>query len=267
MTNLLEKICNACGTYYKTSEVKDNRCLICEDDRQYVPQTGQAWTTPEALQLSRSVQVKKVSPDLYELTIMPAFAIGQRAFLILTESGNILWDCIPLLDEGIRAFIQSKGGLRAIAISHPHYYSNMQTWASTFNCPVYIHEKDKMWLPGGKDINLWSGEEIELWSGIKIINTGGHFPGSCILYVPFLSRLGTLFAGDSLFISKSQRHISIMYSYPNVIPLPRNEIQRIWQLLQKYKFDKMYGAFSFQNLTHKVQNILKRSMEINIGRN
>lgn len=54
-----------------------------------------------------------------------------------------------------------------------------------------------------------------------------------------------------------------MYSYPNHIPLPVSEIERIRQLLGKYQFDTLYRAFSFQNLASDVQNILERSMEIN----
>ncbi len=259
-----KKICNACGTEYRETEVVDNHCKICDDDRQYVPENGQTWTTHEALKNSRSVQVKPISKKVYELAIIPPFAIGQRAFLIISESGNILWDCIPLLDESTIAFINSKGGLKAIAISHPHYYSNMETWAATFNCPVYIHEKDKEWTPQINAIKLWKGEEKDLWDGIKIINTGGHFPGACILHVPFLSEKGTVFCGDSLQVSRSKRFISIMYSYPNQIPVPFSEIERIKLLLEKYRFDNLYGAFSFQNLTSDVQHILERSMEINM---
>lgn len=258
----LKKICHACGTQYTQSEIEDNHCKICDDDRQYIPESGQTWTTHQELLKSRSVQIKCIKNNLYELTILPSFAIGQRAFLILSEGGNILWDCIPLLDESTNAFINSKGGLKAIAISHPHYYSNMQTWASTFNCPVCIHENDKAWAPKADEINLWDGEQKNLWDGIEIIKTGGHFPGACILSVPFLSEKGTIFCGDSLQISRSKRFISIMYSYPNQIPVPVSEIERIRHLLEKFQFDTLYGAFSFQNLTTDVKDILEKSMDI-----
>ena len=264
MDTNLKKICNACGTQYNPTEIRDNHCIICDDDREYVPESGQAWTTHDELLKDRSVQIKRINDNLYELTILPSFAISQRAFLILSESGNILWDCIPLLDESTVAFINSKGGLKAIALSHPHFYSNMLTWASTFNCPVYIHEKDREWAPKSDAINLWSGGEKNLWDGIKIIHTGGHFLGACILSVPFLSEKGTVFCGDSLQVSRSKRFISIMYSYPNQIPLPFSEIERIRLLLEKYQFDTLYGAFSFQNLTSDVKNILEKSMDINM---
>jgi len=70
----------------------------------------------------------------------------------------VLWDCIPLLDELVIEFIKSKGGLKAIAFSHPHFYSNMHEWAETFDCPVYIHQNDEQHI-------MVKGERIRLWPG------------------------------------------------------------------------------------------------------
>ena len=254
-------ICSACGTQYNNKEIKDGHCKICDDDRQYVPETGQAWISPDELQKDHAVQVRQVCDNLYSLTILPSFAIGQRAFLILSENGNILWDCIPLLDEETEAFITSKGGLRAIVVSHPHYYSNVGEWAETFHCPVFIHKKDEEWAPEFQDLILWKGEEKALWDGIKIINIGGHFPGSCIMHVPSLSPQGMVFCGDSLYISRNSKHVSVMYSYPNHIPVAWSEIERIVQMLANIQFDKMYGAFPYQQLTDNVTCLLHLSME------
>ena len=67
----------------------------------------------------RFVQIIKLKKNLYEIMITPKFGIGQRAFLVVTKRGNVLWDCISLLDQGTVDFIKKLGGLRAIAISHP----------------------------------------------------------------------------------------------------------------------------------------------------
>ena len=56
---------------------------------------------------------------------MPAFGIGQRALLVRTREGNILWDCVSLIDSDTVALIKALGGIYAIAISHPHYYTSM----------------------------------------------------------------------------------------------------------------------------------------------
>jgi hypothetical protein len=256
-----QKICTACGTQFPAGEFPE-LCTICLDDRQYIPEEGQTWTTHDDLIKKNSVRINKINDKLYELEISPRFAIGQRAFLILSDNGNILWDCISLLDEPTIDFIKSKGGLKAIAISHPHYYSNMNNWAETFNCPIYIHRSDEQWIMDkGKHISLWGGVEKSLWEGIRIINIGGHFPGSGILHVPFLSQDGTVFCGDTLYLSPSKKHLAVMYSYPNRIPLPLYEVERIKKQFENIAFDTLYGFYSYQNLTKNVKEILKMSMD------
>lgn len=256
------KICSACGTQFPPGSQNMNSCPICEDSRQFVPESGQTWTTEEELINNNSVRVRKVNDKLYELTIIPSFAIGQRAFLILSGNGNILWDCIPLLNETTIDFIKAKGGIKAIAFSHPHYYSNMNDWAETFNCPVFIHEADEQWVFNKSNrIRFWPGKEKELWDGIKIVNIGGHFPGSSILHIPFLSAQGTILCGDTLYISRSKKHIAVMHSYPNQIPLPLDEVRRIKERLETINFDTMHGAFEFQNLGKNVKSILTNSMQ------
>jgi glyoxylase-like metal-dependent hydrolase (beta-lactamase superfamily II) len=53
----------------------------------------------------------------------PQLAIGQSAYLVRTPEGNVLWDCITYLDDETIEAIKGLGGLKAIAISHPHFYS------------------------------------------------------------------------------------------------------------------------------------------------
>ena len=38
-------ICSTCGTQYPPHDAPPPSCAICTDARQYVPLTGQAWTT------------------------------------------------------------------------------------------------------------------------------------------------------------------------------------------------------------------------------
>jgi glyoxylase-like metal-dependent hydrolase (beta-lactamase superfamily II) len=254
-------ICITCGTYYPTGQTPE-LCITCLDERQYIPATGQGWTTPEQLTRNHSIKVKKLQEKLYELEINPIFAIGQRALLVLSENGNVLWDCIPLLDELIIEFIKSKGGLKAIGFSHPHYYSNMNEWAETFDCPIYIHNNDASCIVNkGRHVKLWQGDEIALWNGIRIINIGGHFAGSSILHVPFLSTEGTIICGDTLFLSPGKKHFSVMYSYPNRMPLPLHEMQRVKKRLDSIPFDAFYGYQNLQNLTENVKEIFTESMK------
>lgn len=58
-----------------------------------------------------------------------------------------------MLDEATIDIVKALGGLKAIAISHPHYYATNAQWSSIFgNVPVYIHEK----YGRPQTPNLWS---------------------------------------------------------------------------------------------------------------
>lgn len=256
-----EIICTACGTQYRESKDDIELCPICIDDRQAVPQTGQTWTSLDELRDNYSVIVKKLHEQLYEIKTAPSFAIGQRALLVITPGGNLLWDCIALLNEPTIEFIKSKGGLKAILFSHPHYYTTMKEWATTFDCPIYIHQSDGKWIFNkGSHVSLWYGTEKELWDGVRLINVGGHFPGSSILHVPFLSTGSTVLCGDTFYISPSKKHMAIMYSYPNRIPLPLHEIERIKNQMLAIPFDTMIGFYDYQNIYGNAKDILEQSL-------
>lgn len=254
-------MCTECGTQYPEDYI-DNLCLICVDERQSIPPSGQSWTTHEKLLENHSVKIKKLNENLYEFIMTPRFSIGQRALFIISESGNILWDCIPLLDVGIIEFIRAKGGLKAIAFSHPHYYSNMKMWAEAFNCKIYIHEKDKEWIVnGGSFIELWNGSNIQLWDELSLHNIGGHFEGSSVIEIPWMSENGTLLIGDTMYLSPSMKHFATMRSYPNRIPLPFSEIKRIEKRLEEINFDTIYGFYSYQNVEKNAREIVKQSFD------
>lgn len=253
-------ICSTCGTYYPLINYPE-LCIICSDERQYIPDGGQKWTMPEDLHHKHSIKLNKIKERLYEIEVNPLFAIGQRALLVLSEKGNVLWDCIPMLDELTIEFIRSKGGLKAICFSHPHYYSNMNDWAETFDCPVYIHKNDSAHIMiRGKHIKLWEGNELELWEGMKIVLIGGHFAGGSILHVPFLSAQGSIICGDTLFLSPSKKHFSILWSYPNRMPLPLTELKRIKERFDGIPFDEYYGYIKTQNLSEHVKEVFESSM-------
>lgn len=252
-------ICTTCGTRY--AEESPGACLICEDDRQYVPASGQKWTSYKELSQTHTIRFGNPLPDVYNLRVSPSFGIAQRAHLILSPGGNILWDCLPFLDEATVAFIKSKGGLKAITISHPHYYGLMVAWAKTFDCPIYLHKADSQWVMDKTDrIVFFEEDRKTLWDGIEIVHTGGHFDGSAILYAPGIRDKGCVFVGDTLQVALSRKFISIMYSYPNHIPLPLKEINRISDIVMQLNFDSMYGAFEWQNVEVGSKELFEHSI-------
>jgi glyoxylase-like metal-dependent hydrolase (beta-lactamase superfamily II) len=217
-------ICTTSGVQYEASDTPPANCPICEDDRQYINPAGQGWTTVEAIAQKHKNIIELVVPDIYAIYTSPSFAIAQRAHLIISPGGNILWDCITNLDESTIALVNALGGIKAIAISHPHYFSTMIEWSKAFgDVPVYTHALDAQWLGRKSDaIVLWKEDELRLWDDMKLILCGGHFPGACILYSTH--NKGSLFVGDTIQVAPDLKTVSFMYSYPNMIPLPKKTL-------------------------------------------
>ncbi|AKD05163.1 MBL fold metallo-hydrolase [Pontibacter korlensis] len=253
-------ICNTCGTRFSTAKTNQELCCICSDDRQFVPPQGQQWITYEQLAKERNILFSQLQPQLYDLRITPAFAIGQKAHLVLSPGGNILWDCLPLLDAQTHAYIQSLGGLKAIAISHPHFYSLMAEWAEAFDCPIYLHENDREWLKDSSPhIETFSPERKELWDDISIVHVGGHFPGSTVLHLPHHGHAGTLLTGDSILVVQDKNRVTFMYSYPNMIPLPKRDIEQIWERVKVLKFDTLHAAFKGSGIEKGAKEVVEKS--------
>jgi hypothetical protein len=239
------QICGACGTSHPDTAEPPSRCLICEDERQYVPRGGQAWITPEKLASGHVNAWRHLEADLFEIHTHPQFGIGQRALLLRTPQGNILWDCIALLDDATEALVRGLGGLRAIAISHPHYYTCMQDWARTFDCPVHLHAADADWIMRADSmIRLWDGETLEIARGVTLLRLGGHFPGGTVLHwAEGADGRGAILSGDILQVAADLSRVSFLWSYPNMMPLAAATIRRIADTLAPWRFERIYGAF------------------------
>jgi len=235
-------ICTTCGIQYEASEEPPLFCPICNDDRQYIGPGGQTWTILSQINRQYKNIIERIEPDVFAIYTTPPFGINQRAHLIRTPGGNILWDCITNLDPSTIEIIQKLGGIKAIAVSHPHYFSTIIEWAHAFDASIYIHSNDSEWLGRrGDSIILWEGISQQLWEGIKLICCGGHFPGASVLYLP--RGKGSVFSGDTIQVAPNLNTVSFMYSYPNMIPLPEKAILQIRDSLKDLEYESVFGAF------------------------
>jgi hypothetical protein len=218
---------------------------VCEDGRQYVGWAGQRWTTLGDLRAGHANRVEDGESGLTGIGTEPPFAIGQRALLVRTAEGNLLWDCVTLLDDSTVEAVRERGGLRAIAISHPHYYSSMVEWSRAFDAPVHLHEADRRWvMRPDPAVRFWSGDSLPLFGGLTLHRLGGHFPGATVcLWPDGAGGAGALLAGDVLQVVQDRRYVSFMYSYPNLVPLPAHVVERIARRVAGLRFDRLYGAW------------------------
>ena len=116
-------ICTACGTQYTPSSVAPRQCVICEEERQYVP--------PRRTNLDHTR-----GPDGWTFQLIPPVRVWSNrhwntaticdrptcAGCLHTQWKRpvglhcVLWDCIAMLDPATIALINGLGSLKAIAV-------------------------------------------------------------------------------------------------------------------------------------------------------
>jgi hypothetical protein len=256
-------ICTTCGTQFAESQQWPDQCQICKDERQYVDWKGQQWTTQAELRQSHRNSNRQEESSLIGIGMEPSFAIGQRALLVLHPAGNVLWDCISLLDEALIGLVRGFGGISAIAISHPHFYTSMAEWSRVFEAPIYLHAADKKWVMRPEStIEFWDGETKLLKNGMTLIHCKGHFDGSTVLHWPEgADGKGALLSGDTIQVVEDRRWVSFMYSYPNYIPLSGAIVNRIVEAIEPFTFDRLYGAWWEKVVQQDAKNVVIRSAE------
>ena len=254
-------ICLTCATQFAPAVEPPGRCPICEDERQYVGSGGQQWRTPEEMGRSHHQRVEAVEPGLVGVGVHPHFAIGQRALLV--ERERLLWDCVPLLDGKFAQYLEARGGIETIAISHPHFHAAMIDWAERFDARVLLHASDREWImrPDPR-IELWSGEELTLSDSLTLVRLGGHFPGATVcLWRDGAEGRGALLSSDIVAVVQDRDWASFMWSFPNLIPLAREEVERIGGVLARLDFDRVYGGWWDSVMREGAGEKVRRSAE------
>ena len=195
--------------------------------------------------MGHRIELRELEPGLTGVGVTPSLGIGQRALLVRTPKGNVLWDCVGYIDDAAVAAIRAQGGVSGIAFSHPHFYGAMVEWSHAFDgAPIYIPLADREWVQREDPaIVTWRGTR-ELLPGVTLVQCGGHFEGSAALHwADGAERRGALLVGDTITVVPDVRFVSFMRSYPNLIPLPADEVRRIVDRVRQYRFDRIYGGW------------------------
>jgi hypothetical protein len=256
-------VCATCGAWFADGPAPAT-CPICEDERQWVPEDGQLWTTAEALASAHRADVREVEPGLIGVGLQPAFGIGQRLLLVDCSAGNIVWDMIPAVTEDAVAAVTARGPVQAIAISHPHYYSAMSGWSEALgNVPILLHaaDRDHVTRPCAA-VEHWDGETLPLAGGSTLIRLGGHFAGGTVMHWPDGAEgRGALLTGDIVMVVPDRTVVSFMWSYPNLLPLPVREIERIAGALDPWEYDRIHGAWWDRVIRSDARGAVRRGVE------
>jgi glyoxylase-like metal-dependent hydrolase (beta-lactamase superfamily II) len=238
-------ICGTCGNHYPEMGSPPPGCVICRDERQWVPPSGQRWTTLAELAAAghRSL-VRAVEPGLTGIGADPPVAIGQRALLIQTPEGNLLWDPPGFLDEQAIEAVRELGGLRAVTASHPHFYASIVEWSHAFGADILLPESDAHWLTRPDPaVRTWSGT-LPLLPGVTLVQCGGHFPGSAVVHwADGAAGAGALLTGDTIVVTPGEDRVTFIWSAPNRLPLSEGAVRRVVEAVQPYPFDRIYGGW------------------------
>lgn len=237
-------ICTTCGNQFASTVAPPRRCAICEDPRQYVGWSGQDWTTLEDLAAEHRSEVRQLERGLWGVGVEPSFAIGQRGLVVTTPSGNVLWDVPGFVDDAAIDAVRNLGGLAAISASHPHFYGVAVEWAHAFGAPVLLPAVDREWVMRPDPAVTFYTDAMEIVPGVRLIRCGGHFPGSAVLHWEAGGGgAGALLTGDTITVVSDRDWMTIMWSYPNLVPLDTNTVRRVAARVDPLQFDRIYGGW------------------------
>jgi glyoxylase-like metal-dependent hydrolase (beta-lactamase superfamily II) len=219
--------------------------VICSDERQWVPPSGQRWTTPAELAGGRHCDIWAEEPGLFGLGVTPAVGIGQRGLIVTTGEGNLLWDPPGYLDDDAIEQVKQLGGLRAVTASHPHFYGAMSEWGRAFGADVWVPEADAAWVTRPDPaIRTWH-TRLSVLPGVTLIQCGGHFPGSAVVHwADGADGAGALLTGDTIFVTPGEDRLTFVWSAPNRLPLPEPSIRGILAAVKSDPFDRIYGGWA-----------------------
>jgi hypothetical protein len=260
-------ICETCGVQQPVTEQPPSQCAICEDERQYVGWAGQQWTTMSGLASDHHLVLRDEEPDLVGIGVEPSFAIGQRALLVRTPNGNVLWDCVSLLDDAARQAITALGGIDAICLSHPHFYAANVEFADAFDARILIPRADQGWIQRpSPHIELFDDLAAPV-PGVTLARIGGHFDGASVLHWPAgAGGRGALLTGDTITVVQDRDWVSFMWSYPNLIPLDGTTVLAIADRVRPFAFDRVYGGWWGRVVVHDGAAAVRRSAQRYVAR-
>ena len=260
-------ICVTCGVQQSPSEVAPPHCPICDDERQYVGWGGQQWTTSEDLRRTHHSVIREEEPDLFGIATDPAFAIGQRALLIRTPHGNVMWDSVSVMDDVALTRVAELGGISAICVSHPHFYAAVVDWADEFNARILFPAADAQWIQRPSDRIEFYDTGAEVVTGVTVARIGGHFDGASVVHWAAGSEgRGVLLTGDTITVVQDREWVSFMWSYPNLIPLDAATVNGIAQSVERFDFDRIYGGWWGRVVTADGPAAIRRSADRYIAR-
>lgn len=245
-------ICATCAVEYPDTGNPPAQCAICDDERQYVRPSGQRWTTlADLVHEGHAGSVTELEPGLLGISVDPEVGIGQQALPVQTPAGNLLWDPTGYVDDPLAGLVGARGGLAAIASSHPHMFGVQVEWSRRFgDAPVYVSEADRSWLQRDDAVIEYWQDGLDMLPGVSLQRIGGHFAGSAVARWIGADGRGVLLSGDTVASTPNEQWVSFMRSYPNKVPLSAGVVSIVAGRVLSHPFDRLYDNFGGRVRAH-----------------
>jgi hypothetical protein len=237
-------ICTTCGVEHADNE---GVCPVCADERQWVPASGQRWTTLAQLEADgHRTRLRELEPGLLELTAEPKVGIGQSAFVISTAAGTVVWDPPGFVDDETVERIRALGEPLGISSSHPHMFGTQLEWSRRLgDAPVFVSGPNLEWVSRTGPAISEHGDRHEIAPGLTLHRFGGHFAGSTALHwAGGADGRGVLLSSDTIHGNPDRATVTFLRSYPNRIPLSPAVVERIASAAEQLQFDRLYDNFA-----------------------
>lgn len=134
----------------------------------------------------------EISQDVYYLGFNSDKSAGAKSFFVADEGGNWMVEA-PKFQERTLKWIESRGGLSHIFLSHRDDVAQADLFADYFKAKRIIHQDDLEAQPEA-EIVIQGTEPVAFGPHFLVIPTPGHTMGHCVL----LHKETHLFTGDML---------------------------------------------------------------------
>jgi hypothetical protein len=254
-------ICGSCGTQYAESPLPPARCAICRAEGR-VDSDGSSWTTFDQIRGRHSNLVQRVELDLYSIRTIPTFPVGQRALLLRTRRGNVLFGCLTVIDDATIRTVHSLGGVAAIALSHPRYSGAVVDWSHVFGgAPVYVHATNRRWLMRPDHVvRFWEGDTLCLAHGATLVHAGSHGDSGTVLHWSAgAGGSGALLTGDVVQVAKDRQRVGFLSNSRDFVPRSPDGVRRLLAALGNLTYEALYDGWSDQSITTEARAIVRES--------
>jgi hypothetical protein len=238
--------CTHCGGWILWFDSREPvYCQNCMDVRNALPNEDFTYLHIDDAKGKFHTKWQEVLPGFWEFWTEPQLGLGSHGWLIQRDEGNIAFEAAPYYDEASRQKLESLGGIKILAASHPHGYGALWQLQEFFDPELIIHKDDLQHTKAFR-VNHPIDDRYAIDDHRQMLRLGGHYEGQTALHD---GEHDILFLGDALKIDfaddGSCKALSCHKGYHYAIPLTREELLHYREVFSRFPFRRVCTPFEF----------------------